>query len=188
MALATAVGPVSLAEDLLATTLADCTTVRTFLGAANAAAALARIYFGALDPPGSGADSLTPAELAALRPFILLWTDETAGVQLDFSTLGGTDGWHLRPSRGLIVVRFEATAGSGTPQEEERVMKNAVGTMAMSGDNDNPGLVELSGRPGYMAVRRVLVRGPWRADEDEAQHFGDHFAARFDVEWGVGGR
>lgn len=188
MALETAAGVIALNEDLLATTLANCTTVQTFLGAANATEALARIYFGALDQPADGADAHTAAELASLRPFVLLWTDEQAGIQLDFSSLGGADGWHLRPTRGVITCRFEVAAGSGTPQEEERIVKNAVGKMAQSGDNANPGLVELAGRPGYMAISRLVIRGPWRSDEDEVPHIGDFWAARFDVEWGIAQR
>lgn len=184
MALATAVGPVSLNEDLIANTLADSPKFQAFLGVASKAAALAKIYFGSLDSPAAGADFHTAAELIALRPYAILWTDESAGLTCDFSAMGGT-GYEMRVTRGLVIVRLEKAAASGSPQEADRSVKNELGLIVKSGDHDNPGLAELSGRPGYAAVRRITIRGPWRCDEDEAQHYGDHVAARLDLEFGA---
>lgn len=183
MSLETAAGVISEPEDLAANTLADCIPFRALVGAANQSAALARIYFSALNPPDSGADGYMPEELEQLRPFVMLWTEEDNGLNLDVVSVGSS--WELMPTSGLIVLRLETNVGPGTPSEEDRKIKNSIGQIVKSGDTDNPGLVELSGRGGYLAMRRIRVFGPWRCAEDEITAHGDHFAARIELEWGL---
>lgn len=188
MALATAAGPLAKNEDLIANTLADCAKFQDYLGVASKAAALAKIYFSALDPPSGDSEYHTRAELEALRPFAILWLDEEAGLDLRFTAMGGGGGYEMLPAQGLCIVRLEKTVGSGTPEEEDRAAKNEVGLICRSGDSDNPGLVERSGTPGYAALRGIRVFGPWRTPEDQVQHDGDFFAARLELEFGVGQR
>ena len=139
--------------------LADVPAFRTWVGAADQAAALARIY-------DSGAD-----EGSYSRPFVLVGTaDDVASHRV----AGGAQDDHGEIETLFVLFEDDTTGGA---EPALRAFLNGVGGILS-------GIQTLAGKPGYLAVRSIrLVEGPRRSDDDES---GDYYQALFAVEWGVG--
>ena len=160
-------GPISLAESVLRTTLADCTHFRSWVGAANQAQALDRIYLDGLPPPANNADSHTLSELQALRPFAVIYTEEQRGWRTR-QNAAGTRHWFIHS--GSLTVRFEQDSPSDAlddPGELDRRFRNTIGQIVSTEDDANPGLLELAGTPGYLAITGIEASGPFRSDDDQ---------------------
>ena len=79
MRLEPATGGITLCEEHLRRTLADCPRFRAWCGADNQAQALARIHFDDLPAPEDGAAALSEDQIIALRPFALIETGKQGG-------------------------------------------------------------------------------------------------------------
>lgn len=181
----TPAGPLMLAQDYLRTMLANCTYFRTWQGAAYTVdQAKARIYHDALPAPASG-DALTAAELATYRPFVIISTERQQGFRLRHDSSG--DGFYFSES-GRLCLLFEQAVPSAIaadPSEVEITFKNFLGRVMASNDTANPGLAELAGEAGYLAIEEMVLYGPYRSAEDDQVADGDCQLALIEIAWGA---
>ena len=183
MPLTAAAGCISLPEEILRASLADCYYFRRWQGAAwSQAEALARIYPDALPPPT--ADGFTLAELTALRPFVLLWTEPQAGFRLHHDSSGSDFFYNHSGKLSLLFEQAVPDAIKDDPAEVDRRFKNEVGLMICSRDGDKPGLCELSGQGGYLAIEELVAYGPFRSAQDDLATDGDTQQFLVEIKWG----
>ena len=81
-------GSISLAQQNLKVSLADCTAFRTWCGASDQAAALARIHLEGLPDPPEGQQTYTAEQLRALRPYAIVNTKPAGGFSLALAAFG----------------------------------------------------------------------------------------------------
>lgn len=153
--------------DNLRTALANSTTFQAWVGAADAAAALASIHLYDVDPD---ADKSFQAQmpLAIVRdadPPQVAWTHLSA--------------W---PLGGVVVVEFlDAVAAAN--QSDHEAAGNAFRNNAEGVLDD---LMALSEAGGYLMIRRIEPEsGPARTHPDYIQSQGDAFMATYRVHWGL---
>lgn len=163
MPLTSPTGAISRIEQTLAMTLADAPAFRTWCGAADQTAALARIYFGALPPPAAGGEEYTLAELVAYRPFALVFCKhgnrafKASGQRYSYS------------QGGLLQVLLEQatpTAALLDAQEAERLWNNTVGSIVDD-------VCTLAGQGGYLAICDLDWGEPIRSHPDDVPAIGD---------------
>lgn len=162
-------------QALLATTLADCPVFRTFVGAADAAAALLRIHHDAFPPSDSGADRYTADELEDIRPCAVLFTPDNQG----FVTEKDATGDYWRP-RGTLYCWLYRTAPSGTLSAVAVSFRETVGAL----------LDELQSRStlaSFLATTKIVVNGPFRTPPDEINTLGDQQVYELVIDWGTTG-
>ena len=180
-----AAGPLSEIEDLAADTLAACKHFQTLVGEASAALAKNHIYFDALPPPASDADTYTLAELEGYRPYAVINTEPQGGYR--WRHQGSGAAWTFA-GNGALTIEIEADIDSGDlgdPQEYMRLFKNTIGQIVLTEDQVNPGLLDLAGQGGYLPIREAVFYGPFRGAEEERKQQGDYLAAMIDLNWGV---
>lgn len=171
MPLASPAGPISHAADRLRLTLEAC---------AAFAELSATVHMGQLPPPASGTEHPLD-ELVALRPFALLWTTDTG-----YKTTRDTTGAVGR-AEGELIIRLERNTPAGeTPAEAERSWENLLGRIIQSGDNANPGLVELASDVRYLPIDSVAMIEHSRTDPAHLKAIGDAQRAFLLVNWSNG--
>ena len=166
-------GSVSIAQELLRTSLADCAAFRTWCGAADAAAALLRIHHEAVTPPATDAE-YTAAELAALRPHAIVWTVKHRWRQ-------NAAGTHFETERGgQLQARLVQTVDPAIATDEGEIGRrfmNAVGTIVDQ-------LFDLAGTAGYLAIIDVEMDSPLRTHPDAVRDLGDVVMVDLNIDWG----
>jgi len=174
MPLTAAEGSVSLAVDHLRVMLADSATFRTWVGAANQAAALARIYYEALPPPANR-NEYTLAEALALRPFAQIWSAPHAGFTMRPDAVGARSA-----ESGSLSIQFEQTVDSlitDDAAEISRRFANVIGKIM----DDLDAVREVA---GYLSFTALAFSGVGRGDMDKRSAQGDFVVATIDMEWG----
>ncbi len=167
-----ATGDISLAQDRVAQMLADSAAFRTFAGVATAEVARSdAIYCDGLPKP-SGRE-YTPAELEALRPFALVFTETDDGFRLNCLAQGV-----FQPS-GRIIVLLER----GVPAEDEddvakldEYMRNSAGAILDD-------LTQMSGQEGYVDISEIVFSGPGRVETKDVQDMGDFQQMFLQIDW-----
>jgi len=149
-------GSISLAQEYLRTSLADVTAFRTWCGAADQAAALARIHHEGLPAPRDK-HAHTIEELRDYRPYAIVFTAEQNGFRLDVVD-GDLD---YTAAGGLILRLFQDAAEvfDDEPSAEANLtFRNAVGEII-------DGLGDLAGQAGYLAFNSLVLEDPlsWTA-------------------------
>lgn len=173
------------AKERFRDSIANTTAFRTWDGASYSVdQAKARIYFDALRPP---ADNVTHtlAELAALRPFAVVYMPAEQGVSLRHVANG--PGHRFTP-HGTLMARFERavpTNVANDPGAADRQIENMLGPLLMSCDANAPGLAELAGQAGYLAITALDCAGPFRSTKDERPGIGDCQWFFVQADWGV---
>lgn len=175
--LTAAEGSITLAETLLAATLAACARWQAMCGASDAAAALAHIYFDALPPPPDRRDAYSLLELEQLRPYILVYTDEETGLAATHIASGRRRQFAASGQLKFCLETSVPAVIAHDPAEVDRRIKNDAGVLIDE-------LLALAGEAGYLAIDSLTVTGPLRAAEDEATGKGDYQQMQFAVEWG----
>lgn len=117
-----------LAETTLATMLSNCSAFRTYVGAADAAAALLKIYRGALPSPGADeSDDGTRSQvgLSTLYPCAQIWTVNYA--QKSNSTTGGMSTYLPSGTLACSLAHFDTLGSSSqTLYSEEMAAWDAI--------------------------------------------------------------
>ena len=162
---------------LLATTLANCAAFRTLVGAADATAALPRIYHDSFPPPPDGADRYSAAQLATIRPCALVYTEDGKGYVIERDAMG-TDCWHGSGILHAVIYRTVPAAIADDPGEVDRTFRVIIGDIITQ-------LVAQSETAERLASRKITVSGPYRTPPDELQVMGDEQAYDLMLEWGV---
>ncbi len=172
-------GAITLAEQDLANTLADCHAFQEWLGVASAEDALARVYFDGLPPPGEGRESYSADELAELRPYAVIWTDEDAGFRRSLDSSGVAFGFSDSGRLHVELVQEVAVADQADLSTADRRFKIALGSIL-------DGLAELAGQPGYLTATHFQTKGPLRPHPDSEDGEGPWQWAKIVVDWGFG--
>lgn len=176
----TAEGSLTLAEENLARTLAATARWQTILDADDATEALASIYIDALPTPRDGDNKplevFARAELEALRPFILIGQPPRASYQ------AGRVATDTYAEAGSFVCLFEFPVDEEDREdlsEAFRKIKNDLGVILKE-------MEAFSYLPGYLAIDRYQVDGPFRCEDDDVNDLGDHVFALVTVFWNGG--
>lgn len=153
-------GPISKIAARLETML-QATAVWQSLGAT--------IHHHHLPPPASNV-SHTAAELAALRPFVLLWTNDRDGIRWTRDTAGHHA---CASSDGELIIRLERNTPAGmTPAEAARDFENVIGQLC-KGTAEQPGLIDLAGDPRYLPLVELTLVEHSRTVPDKITAIGD---------------
>jgi hypothetical protein len=180
-------------QQLLAKTLADCTEFRNLVGAADHAAAFARIWHESLPPPAGGAQKYDLSELQAYRPYALVFLRDPDGMTGSAqSALPGV--W---ADRGIAWIRlvFSCPAGlADNPTLLDHLVKQLVGRIMRRPPDETSGsfygLTDLAGRTNetdgysYLATETCVFK-TWAksSDADEVEQ-GAFLIATIQVTWG----
>lgn len=147
------------------------------------ATAEAHIHFDGLPPPVPGPDH-SLAQLTQLRPFALMWTEQSAGFRLRNETAG----YCCAIPSGMIVVQIEMpvpTAMVNNPTTLAQHLSRLLGLIMRTGNAEQPGLFELSGRAGYLPLTEIQLIGYARTDAKTARDIGDVIVAELQLNWGL---
>lgn len=174
-------GPLTLAENYLAATLAATARLQTLLGAESSAQALERIYIDALPLPevdgdGNVPDCYSREQMEEFRPFVLISQPPRFNYKRRRTA---TDTY---AENGTLVVWIEIGVDDADRNDLDglfRRMKNSVGVMLTQLD-------EFMYEPGYLAIDEIQVDGPWRGDENEITQLGDYLGIMLTVRWNGG--
>lgn len=159
-----AVGSIGKAEENFVLTLADADAFRTWVGAADQAAAKNRIHLEGLPPPDDG-HTYTLAELQAVRPYAMFFT-RTWNLEQDAG--GGPFGYGA--PHGTISCAFVQDVPSAIANHPGEVGRRFINTI----DGIVVDMKGLSGDAGYLAIRRIAVPEPWwRSTKEELATEGD---------------
>jgi hypothetical protein len=181
-----------LPQQLLAWTLADCTEFRNLVGAADRAAALARIWHEALPPPAGGADHYSLAEAIAYRPFALIFTNDLDG---EMSTRQATPAtW---ADQGTLRVLLEMPTPADldeSPVLLDQLVKQIIGRVMQRPPDETAGqfyglrdLAHATNETGgysYLAADQVSFRGYHRSSLRDQPGQGDFLFAWLEVQYG----
>lgn len=171
-------GSMSLAQEYLRITLADCAAFRALVGATGGTAqaqALARIYHDALPPPRVGPGH-TLAELELYRPCALLWQHQSGGFGRKVVAVGSS------VDHGVLMMRIAADVDKEISENHQEVYIRFQNAISQIIDD----LVVLAGQAGYLAITQIDVEaGPYRTHPDEYDTTGDCQFCDLRITWGV---
>jgi len=176
----TASGIISNVQDTWRTMIATCTAFRTWDGNDwSVAQAKEHVHHDKLPDPESGADEYSVAELGLYLPYCVAWTNPNGGFELDGDAVG--EGIEYLPS-GVLGTDFYRLI-DGDAGEGDETFRNMMGALLTSGDDENPGLLELAGRPGYLCLVRLQVFGPIVTEPRENPAMGQAHTMRIVTHW-----
>lgn len=167
------------AQELLRTSLANCATFQSFVSAADATAALAKIYHDAWPTPESGGPSHTLAEIEALRPSAIVYTEDESGFVVERDAAGGFDCARRNGGR-LVAVLFR-----NVPSEDKYALAKVATDFRTTAGSIVDELMDQSETAGRLAIQRITCSGPYRTKVDNLQAEGDGQAYELLIEWGV---
>lgn len=171
----------ALHQEYLRTALSQSATFQAWCGAADAAAALARIHDINLPAPADG-QALTAAEETSRRPCAVVWTAPEEGYARHHVSTGTAHDW---AESGRLMLQLEMVVPNGADYREAwLVFANAI-----SGILDD--LWAKTGSDGCLAFNEtVLEMGPDRVHPDNADAAQvDLYVVLIGIRWrrGLGG-
>jgi hypothetical protein len=171
MALADPVGGYTLARNNLRASLAASTTFQTWVGAATAAAALARIHLSALPPPANNAEEYSAAEWAGYLPLAIIYPARYHA-ELDSDT-----GYAEQGTLVIHLLGTVAEAKHDLPGEAGRVFDNLIGGVIAD-------LKTQANKPGYLTVKSIdMPEEAQRGRLDEEGTLGDTISVNLFIGW-----
>lgn len=176
MPLDAAEGGISLAEENLARTLADCARFQSWAGATNRAQALKRIYFDSLPPPEADKAAHSRDSIEKLRPFALISTN----LQNGYSR--GRVGTQTYAEAGNLMIVFEEGVPDSLAADDAAAARKFKNTLGVIMDE----LLVLAYQATYLAIDQLTLQGPVRCHPDDVEGQGDHQFAGLAVSFGVG--
>ena len=180
-------------QQLLAKTLADCSEFRNLVGAADHAAAFAKIWHEALPPPADGARKYSLAELQAYRPYALVFLRDPDGM--------GTTRQASAPGawsdHGSLWIRLVLDVPDGMDEHPvllDHLVKQTAGRIMRCPPDETAstffGLMDLSGKTNetdgysYLACDDVLFKGWMLSADRDAPELGDFIVVSLEAQWG----
>lgn len=146
------------------------------------ATAAAHIHFDELPKPSPGPDyGLT--QLSTLRPFAIMWAD-VAGGQRWRSDSGD---FCCALVSGTLVIQLELAVPANIAADPTAVaidVNRKLGRIMRTCDADEPGILDLSGRAGYLPITEAKITGYMRTDAKTALEIGDAVTAEIELQWG----
>ncbi len=147
------------------------------------ATAQSHIHFDALPPPAQGPDH-TRAELVNYRPFAIMWADIMGG----YRWRADTGDYCCSMVGGVLVLQLELNVPSNlanTPTALAEDLHRKLGRIMRTDDPLQPGLLNLSGQPGYLPITEAKITGYIRTDPKAAVEIGDAITCEIELQWGV---
>lgn len=165
------------AQNTARATLAACATFQTLVGAANATEALERIYHDAWPLPESMRAEHTSAELTALRPCAIVYTEDNQGWVVERDAMGNEDCWNAYGQIHFVIDRNVPSEDAYLPSKVDTDFREIIGDIASE-------IIGLSETAPYLAANRIVVSGPYRTQIKELKDIGDAQRAELIVSWG----
>lgn len=148
----------------------------------DVATALEHIYLEGLPPASPGPDH-TKAELETLWPFAIVWHETAGGVRFQVPS---QPGCCVLPS-GILICQIEIPVNPDIAddptaialdlhQRYDRIIQNSAA---------QPGLLDLSGQAGYVAINDLTVYGYHRTDPKDVADLGDVTIGQLQITWGL---
>ncbi len=164
--------------------LADCFYWRRIAGGDpwTAEQSLARVHVDALPPPAEGGEH-TLAELQALRPFAIVSLGEGEAIHFDMDGSGNC----CVGVGGSIDIYIELPVPEdlkNSPSALAADVYDRIGRVLRTANSSEPGLCDLAGLPGYLALRRATLQAYYRSTRQERLELGDFTAIHLSLRWG----
>lgn len=147
------------------------------------ATAQAHIYFDELPHASPGPDH-SLAELQLLRPFAIIWADISGGSRWESQT----GDFCCAITSGVIVIQLELAVPAEIANDSHAVavdINRKLGRILRTCDANEPGLLDLSGRPGYLPITAAKISGTIRTDRKAVIEIGDCVSAEIELTWGA---
>ena len=164
--------------------LADCYHWRRLAGGEpwDDAESLAHVHLDALPPPAVGGEH-TRAELEGLRPFAIVSLGDGEAIHFDLDSSGNC----CVGMGGTVEVYLEMNVPPelrDTPSQLAAQVYDQIGRVLRTGNAAEPGLVDLAGLPGRLALRRATMRAYYRTTRQERMEIGDATCVHLALMWG----
>jgi hypothetical protein len=174
------VGSIGIAQGALRDMLADSPAFRAWTGALDHPAAKARVYEEGLPPPADPKHGYSLEEWAAYRPYAVLWTDRSQGLQFRRSSSTG-----FSDSGRLVLYLQQHTpveVAADTAECERRwirTLDRILGDLiAMAGE---------SGIRSYLDIRQITLEEVYQNDPEQKATEGEFQTAIISISWGAEG-
>ncbi len=161
--------------------LADCVWFQQWSGAADATEAKARTYVDGLPPPTLPEDSHDATALAALRPYAIVYPAENESFRLVRDA--SPNCWSI--SGRMIVILSKAYTDTDTPTALWAELAAELEKIIRSGDDNQPGLAEMSNLAGYLGITEIMVDFVGRTPPEARNEYGDAFDVALMLDWGT---
>lgn len=160
--------------------LGDNPHFQTWAGVANSSAAKARIYRDGLPSPDVSQDAFTAEQYAALRPYALIYPDESEPF------LMRRDASHncWKTTGSLICVLSKSYVATSTPDAQFAEMAAAIENIIRSDNIAQPGLVELAGEDNRLYLTDIRIDFVGRTPKEYLDDYGDAYDVLLSVRWG----
>jgi hypothetical protein len=171
------------AQNIARATLAACASFQALVGAEAAdeeyriVQALEHIYHDAFPSPESQRAEHTRAELTALRPCAIVYTEDNQGWVVERDAVGNEDCWNAYGQVHLVVFRNVPEEDEYDPSKVDTDFRTVIGNIAAE-------IIGLSETAPYLAANRIVVSGPHRTSLTELKDIGDAQQAELIVSWG----
>jgi hypothetical protein len=174
-------GALSVPQAALRLMLADCAAARTWLGAADQAAALARIHYDGLPAPANGAE-YTLEELTTYRPYAVIYTPDRRGLVYHLDAISTHSEFRRNGAVCLRLYNSPDETDNDEPTSEANLKwKNTLGAI-LDGLADLAGTVGASG--SYLAFDVMkLEEGPSWGHPKRAKTDGVYQWAEISFDW-----
>lgn len=164
--------------------LADCYHWRRIAGGDpwSAEESLVHVHLDALPPPAARGEH-TREELEAMRPFAIVSLGDGEAIHFDLDSSGNC----CVGMGGSVDVYIEMDVPPelrNTPSLLAADVYQRIGRVLRTGSAAEPGLVELAGLPGYLALRRATMRAYYRTTRQERDEIGDATCVHLSLMWG----
>lgn len=180
MTLVAPAGPISLALEALAVSVAASPAFQAWVGADDAPQARNRIHRESLPLPRRGQE-YTAADLDRLRPFALTWMHPEGGFTAVADSVGGT-GYDFDEG-GVLALQLEGNIPKELRDNYPEVVlrfENFVGELL----DDLKGFSGQGG--GYLAFHRFrVVLGPYISDPEASAAQGHFVGMDCLLDWGA---
>jgi hypothetical protein len=184
------IGTPAIVKNAVREMLANTTAFRTWDGAnLTVSQARDRIYFDDLPVPPNGQDAFSAEQMAAMRPFAVVFFPVVGGVRWSCDA----SPRHLRP-HGKVLIYLEAgipddLVPDGDDVEDSgeiiRRFDNWIGRMVSSTDSGDVTLKSLRGTAEMLDFTDLEYVGPFRAHPNDVPTQGDHQFATLELTWGA---
>lgn len=167
------------AQNIAKATLAACASFQSLVDADDATEAAARIYHDAFPVPISGRPEHTRAELTALRPCAIVYTEDNQGFVIRRDAMGNDDCWNATGVVHFVIYRNVPEADEFNLSKVDTDFRTVIGNIVEE-------MIGLSETAGYLATKQFTVSGPGRTPIADLKDIGDAQIAEVVAVWGPG--
>jgi len=167
------------AQDIAKATLAACAAFQSLVDAGDAAEAAEHIYHDSFPTPESGNAEHGRAELTALRPCAIVYTEDNQGFVVRRDAMGMEDCWNATGVIHFVIFRNVPAADVNLPSKVDTDFRTVLGNIVSQ-------MIGLSETAGYLATKQFTVSGPARTPKKELKDIGDAQVAEIVAAWGPG--